>query len=319
MSVFLKAFCCLMIRLDLRATRRWWAVGLALVLALCTAACSSTRPATDAPMTRADSLEIVAAFSDPNLNSTLWAQTAVEYEGVARQAYALADIMLQRALADSSWTAAIEQAEMGSAAYRGLPPAVVLDVDETVLDNAAYQARLVRQNATYSTESWNAWVRERKATPVPGAVPFTQAAERMGVEVIYLTNRDHAVEEATRDNLRLFDFPLNPDEDLLLTENERPEWDGSKTPRRRYLVERYRILLLVGDNFNDFAPGAERSVGERQRLSQTYARFWGSRWIVLPNAQYGSWEAALYEYNYGLPYLETLERKFRHLDPAHEK
>jgi len=280
------------------------------------AACSTTRPPADAPMTRADSLEIVAAFSDPNLNSTLWAQTAVEYGGVTRQAYVLAEHMLQRALADSSWTAAIEQAEMGSGAYYDLPPAVVLDVDETVLDNAAYQARLVRQNTTYDSESWNAWVRERKALPVPGAVAFTQAARRMGVEVIYLTNRDHSVEDATRDNLRLFDFPLNPSEDLLLTENERPAWDGSKAPRRRYLAQRYRILLLVGDNFNDFAPGAERSIGERQRLSQTYERFWGSRWIVLPNPQYGSWEAALYEFNYGLPYVEKLERKFRHLDPA---
>jgi len=307
-----------MIRSDFSRTR-WWAAGLTLVFALTTAACSTTRPATDAPMTRADSLAIVAEFSDPTLNSTLWAQTAVEYDGVTRQAYALAEVMLQRALADSAWTAAIEQAERGRAAYRDLPPAVVLDVDETVLDNAAYQARLVRQNATYDGTSWNAWVRERKATPVPGAVAFTQAAQRMGVEVIYLTNRDHAVEEATRDNLRLFDFPLNPDADLLLTQNERPAWDGSKTPRRTFLADRYRILLLIGDNFGDFAPGAESSVGERQRLSQTYARFWGTRWIVLPNAQYGSWEAALYEYDYGLPYLDQLERKFRHLDPAHNE
>ena len=295
---------------------RWSIAGLALVLALTTAACSTTRPAAESTMTRADSLEIVAEFSDPTLNSTLWTQTAVEYGGVARQSYALAEIMLERALADSSWTAAIEQAEMGSAAYHDLPPAVVLDVDETVLDNSAYQARLIRQNETYDSASWNAWVRERKATPVPGAVAFTQAAERMGVEVIYLTNRDHSVEDATRDNLRLFDFPLNPNKDLLLTENERPGWDGSKTPRRQFLADQYRILLLVGDNFGDFAPGAESSVGERQRLSQTYERFWGSRWIALPNAQYGSWESALYEFNYGLPYLEQLERKFRHLDPA---
>lgn len=283
------------------------------------AACSTTRPAAeDASMSRADSLEAIARYSDPTLYSTLWAQTAVEHEGVARQTYALAEIMLERALADSAWTAAIEQAERGSAAYRDLPPAVVLDVDETVLDNASYQARLIQQNATYDSESWNAWVRERKARPVPGAVDFTRAAERMGVEVIYLTNRDHAVEEATRDNLRAFDFPLNPDVDVLLTENERPEWDGSKTPRRRYLAERYRILLLVGDNFADFAPGAESSVGERQRLSRTYQRFWGTRWIVLPNAQYGSWDGALFGFDYELPYLEQLERKFRHLDPAQD-
>lgn len=288
-------------------------------LCLCSvllAACSMTRPAAESGMTRADSLEAVARFSDPNLNSTLWAQTAVEYAGVTRQAYALAEIMLERALADSSWTASVEQDEMGSAAYRDLPPAVVIDVDETVLDNSAYQARLIRQNATYSAESWQAWVRERSAPPVPGAVAFTRAAERLGVEVIYLTNRDHTVEDATRDNLRLFDFPLNPSEDLLLTENEQPEWDGSKAPRRRYLAQRFRIVLLVGDNFGDFASGAESSVGERQRLSQTYEHFWGTRWIVLPNPQYGSWEAALYEYDFSLPYLNQLERKFRHLDPA---
>jgi acid phosphatase len=281
------------------------------------AACTTTRSATDQQGRSAqDSLRAVAQFSDPNLHSTLWTQTAVEYGAVARQAYALAEVMLERALQDSLWTASIEQAEMGSAAYRDLPPAVVLDVDETVLDNSAYQARLIRQNDTYSSDTWNDWVRERKATPVPGAVAFTRAAEQMGVEVIYLTNRDHVVEEATRDNLRRFDFPLNPSDDLLLTENERPEWDGSKTPRRQFLADQYRILLLIGDNFGDFAPGAERSVGERQRLSQTYQRYWGTRWIALPNAQYGSWEAALYEYNFGLPFLDKMERKYRHLDPA---
>ncbi len=292
-------------------------IGVLLVGTL--AACSAPRPATDqAGQSEQDSLRAVAQFSDPNLHSTLWTQTSVEYGAVARQAYALAEVMLERALQDSVWTASIEQAEMGSAAYRDLPPAVVLDVDETVLDNAAYQARLIRENATYNSAGWQDWVRERKATPVPGAVEFTRAAARMGVAVIYLTNRDHAVEEATRDNLRRFDFPLNPDEDLLLTENERPAWDGSKTPRRRYLADRYRILLLIGDNFGDFAPGAEASLGERQRLSQTYQRYWGTRWIALPNAQYGSWEAALYEFDYGLPFLDKLERKYRHLDPAQD-
>lgn len=280
-------------------------------------ACTATRPAANrAQQAQRDSLRAVAQYSDPGLNSTLWTQTSVEYGAVARQAYALAEVMLERALQDSLWTASIEQSEMGSAAYRSLPPAVVLDVDETVLDNSAYQARLIRQNATYSSDSWQAWVRERKATPVPGAVAFTQAAEEMGVEVIYLTNRNHEVEAATRDNLRTFGFPLNPGEDVLLTENERPEWNGSKAPRRRYLAKRYRMLLLVGDNFGDFAPGTESSVGARARIGQTYERFWGTRWIMLPNPQYGSWEAALYEFNYGLPYLDKLQRKFRHLDPA---
>ncbi len=292
--------------------------GAALLLTQ--AACTTARPAADAGSTQADSLEAVARYSDPNLHSTLWTQTSVEYAAVACQAYALAELMLARGLADSTWTAAIEQAERGSAAYRNLPPAVVLDVDETVLDNSAYQARLIQQNETYNSDSWNDWVRERKATPVPGAVAFTQAAEALGVEVIYLTNRDHAVEAATRDNLRTFGFPLNAEDDaendVLLTENERPAWDGSKTPRRQFLADRYRIVLLIGDNFGDFAPGAEDALGQRQRLSEIYQRFWGTRWIALPNAQYGSWEGALYEFNYGLPFLDKLARKFRRLDAA---
>lgn len=284
------------------------------------AACSVTRSAVEEETTtRQDSLEIVAEFSDPNLHSTLWMQTSVEYVGAARQAYRLAGLMLERALADSSWTAALEQAEMGSAAYRELPPAVVLDVDETVLDNTAYQARLIRDGAVYDSESWNAWVRERKATPVPGAVDFTQAAHAMGVQVFYVTNRDHTVEDATRDNLRLFGFPVAPDTDLILTKGERPAWDGSKTPRRRYLAERYRILLLVGDNLGDFAPGAESRREARERVGRRYARFWGTRWIVIPNPQYGSWEAALYDFDYALPYLEKLERKYRHLDTARDE
>lgn len=302
-------------------------VRSALFLFVCTAlvACSGTQPTAertevlsqradslaqvvDRLQSRADSLDRAAQLRNPNLHSTLWMQTAVEYDGVARSAYQLASVMMDRALRDSTWTASLEQADQGPEGFRELPPAVVLDVDETVLDNSAYQARLIEDNETYDSDSWNAWCRERAAVPVPGALAFTQAAAEQGVQVIYLTNRDAAVEEATRDNLRTLGFPVNDAPDAVLTQNEREGWDP-KEPRRAWVAERYRILLLLGDNFGDFASGVETTLADRETIADRYDRFWGTRWIVLPNPQYGSWEGALFDFNYGLPPLETLETK----------
>ena len=99
-----------------------------------------------------DSLDRASYLRNPLLNSTLWTQTAAEYEGTARQAYVLAEVMMKRALVDSTWTASIEQAEDGSGSYREKPPAVVLDVDETVLDNSPYQARLILDDEAYGSE-----------------------------------------------------------------------------------------------------------------------------------------------------------------------
>jgi acid phosphatase len=305
-------------------------VALALLLAV--SACRSTRPSGDAGQARlerrvdsleqaarqrartADSLRRAARLRNPNLHSTLWQQTAVEYRGLARGAYALARRQMERALADSAWTAALEQAERGPESYRGKPPAVVLDVDETVLDNSPYQARLVLDDETYGSDSWQAWCREEAAGAVPGARAFTRAADSMGVQVIYLTNRDAEVEAATRDNLEALGFPVDDAPDAVLTQGERDGWEPKST-RRAWVADRYRILLLVGDNFGDFAAEAETSVARRARRAERYRRYWGTRWIVLPNAQYGSWEGALYDFNYGLGPIERLEAKHDHLEP----
>lgn len=261
---------------------------------------------------RADSLHRAASLRHPSLLSTLWMQTAVESDGVARTAYRLATLQMNRAQADSTWTAFVEQSERGVDAYRALPPAVVLDVDETVLDNSAYQARLIRDDATYDADSWNAWCRERQAEAVPGALAFTQAAVEQGVQVIYLTNRDAAVEEATRDNLRQLGFPVDDAPDAVLTQGEREGWEA-KSPRRRWVAERYRVLVSVGDNFGDFVE-ADTTLPVRERLARAYEEYWGTRWIVLPNPQYGSWDGALIDYDYGLPPMRQLIIKRAHLD-----
>ncbi|PEN14859.1 5'-nucleotidase [Longibacter salinarum] len=263
-----------------------------------------------------DSLQTAADLRNPNLNSTLWQQTAVEYEGLTLGMYQLARLMLDRGLTDSTWTASLEQSRQGASVYRTLPPAVVLDVDETVLDNSAYQARLIRDNDTYNSSSWKAWCREEKADPVPGALAFTKAAAARGVQVIYLTNRDSDVEAATRENLRALGFPLDPDEDVILTQGEMPEWTSSnKTPRREAVAEAYRIVLLIGDNFGDFAGDVDVSLSERQEMAEQYQAYWGTRWITLPNPQYGSWEGATFGFDYSLPPLQKLRNKHDALRP----
>lgn len=247
------------------------------------------------------------------LDATLWAQTAVEYDGVTRGAYHLAGTMMDRALSDSSWTAAPVQAEQEPEEYRDKPPAVVLDVDETVLDNSPYQARLIRKDEAYDSESWQAWCRERQASAVPGALSFTRRADSMGVQVIYLTNRDSVVEEATRDNLRKLGFPVEDAPDAVLTQAERPGWEP-KSARRAWVAERYRILLLVGDNLGDFAEPVDTTLAVRQSVADRHEAFWGTRWIALPNPQYGSWEGALFNYEYGRSRWEQLRQKRTRLE-----
>jgi acid phosphatase len=305
-------------------------VAFALTSVLLASGCGTTQPRSSAPSSaaaRADSLAHVAdslkqalatqqehaRLRHPNLDATLWGQTAVEYDGVTRGAYRLATVMMERALADSSWTAALGQAEQPPAQYRDKSPAVVLDVDETVLDNSAYQARLIQNDETYDSESWNAWCREAQADAVPGALQFTQRADSMGVQVIYLTNRDSGVEDATRDNLRQLDFPVEDAPDAVLTQGERPGWEP-KAPRRAWVAERYRVLLLVGDNLGDFTEPADTTLAARQRMADRHDRFWGTRWIALSNPQYGSWMGALFNYNYGLSPTEQLRRKHERLD-----
>jgi acid phosphatase len=235
----------------------------------------------------------------------LWTQTSVEYRATALQSYRIAEEMLDRALDDTTWTAALEQ----TGDFNDLPPAVILDVDETVLDNSFYEARLIELGLEYASDTWKEWCNEAAATPVPGALEFTRYAADRGVTVFYVTNRRHVLEEATKRNLQELGFYLDSEMDTLQTRGEKPDWGSDKRSRRREIAARYRILLLIGDNLGDFVSGAETSIEERNALGENYSEYWGTRWIVLPNPQYGSWEGALFDYEFGLSREEKLRRK----------
>ncbi|MGH9408323.1 MAG: 5'-nucleotidase, lipoprotein e(P4) family [Vicinamibacterales bacterium] len=243
------------------------------------------------------------ARTHEDLNAVLWMQTAVEYRASALQAYHAARVALDAALADPGETAAIEQ----TGDFSALPPAVVVDLDETVIDNSAFEARLIVDSrpgkpAVYTEAGWGAWIDEEKERPIPGAVEFLDYARSRGVTPIYITNGNAADggEAATRAALKRLQVPLDAGDAALLMRGENGWNSPDKGARRAYAARRYRILLLVGDNFEDFvsvSPNA-RTVDGRASLAAKYSERWGTKWIVLPNPTYGSWEQAV---TMGLP------------------
>jgi acid phosphatase len=244
-----------------------------------------------------------------NLNGVLWMQTSAEYRALALQAYRLATTQLDAAVRDPRWTAAVEQTSDPSK----LPPAVVLDLDETVLDNSAFEARRISNGVLFSEDEWNRWCEERSARPIPGAVEFLTHAQALGVKPIYITNRDHRVEQATRDVLAKIGVPLDATEDTILAPNENGWTAADKTVRRQFVSQRYRILLMIGDNFEDFAPATHAAVPTRLELFEKYADYWGRKWIVMPNPIYGSWEQAITFGDGQLTDAQRLAAKYRAL------
>jgi 5'-nucleotidase (lipoprotein e(P4) family) len=285
----------------------------ASALVLAPAACATSRegPRTEGAA-RAEAPETEDApdpAENPTLFATLWQQTSAEYRAAAMQAYDEASEVLPVALADSGWTAAVEQEGDD---FSMLPPAVVLDVDETVLDNSPQQARTILAGGSFDPEVWAAWVNEARAPAVPGAREFLALADSLDVALFYVTNRDQPLEEATRRNLEAEGLPLDPEVDTILSRGEREGWGSDKASRREAIAERYRIVLLVGDDLNDFVSARLPRV-ERDRLLERYGDRWGDRWIMLPNPVYGSWEGALYEEADDTP-EERARRRIESLD-----
>ena len=254
----------------------------------------------------------LAQDANDNLNAVLWMQKSVEYKANAEAVFALAKIRLEEALKDKSWTAAPAE-QTGD--FKNLTPAVVVDADETVLDNSGYQAWMVMEGETFNPKTWTQFVNSQTSTAVPGAVEFAKYAESKGVRVFYVTNRTKVEEPATRENMRKLGFPLTANIDTIMTAKEQPDWGSAKGTRRAAIARHYRILLLVGDNFGDFTDAYKGSVDERQKVYEENAARWGHDWLMLPNPSYGSFEAAPFGGNFKLPIEEQRAAKRSVLAP----
>ena len=288
------------------------AIGL---LGLLVAGCANTAPRKADVPAEAPTLPAAPVVTGPvandNLNAVAWTQTAIERDLIYRQAWRDAQEQLARARADRRWEALPEGTR--KAPYKGRQTAVIVDVDETVLDNSPYQARLVKQGTSFNEFTWAEWCREERAAAIPGALEFARHADTLGVTVFYLSNRASDLREPTLSNLRKLGFPVAAGKDVFLglgTFVEGCEQDGSEKGCRRQLIARdHRVLMQVGDQLGDFVDIEANTPAGRQAAVAPYLDWIGTRWFVLPNPTYGSWEPALFNNSWSQPAEQRRQAK----------
>ena len=234
--------------------------------------------------------------NDYQIGAVLWQQSSAEYRALAFQAFSLAQLRLDQDLA-------AHRSRRG----RSMRPAIVVDSDETVLDNTRFQAELLLRGAGYTPQSWTAWCERAEAGAVPGAVDFLNYAFRHGVRVFYITNRRQTEKAGTVANLKKLGFPDVGDDTVMIREQGST---ASKESRRQTVRSRYRIVLLIGDNLNDFNDDfAGKSIVDRKAQVDRERVEFGSQYIVLPNPMYGDWESAVYGNASNLSDAERRERR----------
>ena len=227
----------------------------------------------------------VTADNEYQVGAVLYMQKAAEYRALAYQAFNAAQMSLDADF-DKKNLKKLPKAE------RQMPRAVVVDIDETVLDNSPAQAFNVRNRLPFDLKNWYAWGEMRKAKAIPGAAAFLNYANKKGVKVFYVSNRDEVQKQTTIDNLKSVGFPDATFETVRLRQK-----DSTKEPRRQAIAEKYRIVLLIGDNLDDLSNVYEKkSVDARFAEVDKTREMFGHKYIVLPNAMYGTWENAIYDY-----------------------
>ncbi|RUL73641.1 5'-nucleotidase, lipoprotein e(P4) family [Dyella choica] len=280
-------------------------------------ACASQVPHSTAPTSAATAPAPVAAASvpaDDNLHAVAWTQTALEHDLIYQETFRSAQSQLLGALKDRNWDAL--PAEDRIAPSKPLKPAVILDIDETVLDNSPYQARLIRKGGEFNEADWAAWCKEERARALPGAVAFTQFAARHGIAVIYISNRAQDLDEATLNNLRKAGLPVSGPDAFLGLGTLLPGCDQvgtEKNCRRQLVSQHYRVLMQFGDQLGDFVTVLSNTPTARAQAMAPYEDWIGSRWFVLPNPTYGSWEPALFNNEWSTPRVQRRQQEIQAL------
>ncbi len=261
---------------------------LLIVISLSSACASSPEPA-----------EPAVVYDHTRDGGILWVKHAAEYHAITRQVYASAAADLPGYIADTSWSAMPGQQDASE-----LPPAVILDVDETVVSNVDFQLTFERPFANHKLDTWSSNYDSRV---VQGVKEFVDTARAAGVTVFFVTNRPCETIEGnedpcpqkgtTVDDIHEVGIDVSPE--YLMLSGERPGWDREKLVRRELIAESYRVIMLIGDDFGDFVPCARKKVvapctapatrASRSEALEKYDESWGKGWYVLPNPMHGSW------------------------------
>jgi len=211
----------------------------------------------------------------------LWQQQAAEYRALCYQAFNIATLRLN---------------EIPKKKFRKGKLAIITDLDETILDNSYSEAELIKDGKEHTNQSWKEWLDKSAATAVPGAVDFLQAAKQKGATIFYISNRDTSAIKSTLANLQKLQLPDADVNHMLFLSNS-----SSKESRRQIVMGNYDVIMLLGDNLNDFTQSFEgKPDDERKNETDKVRGEWGKKFIVLPNSTYGEWENAIYDYEKNL-------------------
>lgn len=218
---------------------------------------------------------------DGKIYAAFFQQRAAEYQALSQQAYNVAKMRLDEAIA-----------KKGSK-----PLAIVTDIDETFLDNSYYAVEMAKQGKIWTQDTWANWTSKGVATPLAGSLDFFQYAASKGVQIFYITNRYEVERPGTLANLQKYNYPLQSPQNLILRSKE-----SSKETRRQNIAKDYDIVLLLGDSLTDFSSLFDNHKSEKERAAavETLKAEFGKRFIVLPNVGYGDWESAIFDYKYDL-------------------
>lgn len=218
-------------------------------------------------------------LSNQLVMSTLWYQQSAEMTQSYLQSYRYATLLLDKKLE----TRRSEK-----------PSAVVLDIDETILDNSPYEVMLIDSGKTYTYDNWKQWTDQARAQALPGALDFVNYAKERGVEVFYISNRTIEELSSTIINLKDKNFPNASAEYITLKEST-----SDKTERRNEVLKHYDVLIYIGDNLTDYSEiFANRGSDMGKALVEEYKEELLDNFVMLPNPMYGEWEGAIYGNDY---------------------
>ena len=215
--------------------------------------------------------------ADTETMGLLWMRTSAEYRALAYQGYNVAMNLVKMAVADPS--------------HQRKPLAIVLDADETVVDNTKLMGESIANgNGRFDAPWWRQAVHQGKSQAMPGAVEFLNEVHKQGVEIFYVSNRYAPVNyDATVQNFKELGFPSVDKDHVLLFEK-----DSDKQPRFDAITKKYNVILYMGDNAGDFPIGTKgKTLAERNAIIDEHKEDFGTTFVVFPNPAYGSWVSAL--------------------------
>ena len=227
--------------------------------------------------------ELAKHKGDYLLEAVAWQQNSGECEALRHQAY---NVATQNLLNDVKTKS-------------DKPKAVILDIDETVVDNSPHSGYMAKTGNSFTMQNFNDWTKLEAAKPIAGAKKFLDTAQKNDVQAFYVSNRDEKDQLAdTIANLKKDGLPYADKDHVLLVKPGEPM---SKNARWQEVAKNYDVLMYVGDNLNDFSKDFEKkSNADRKGLVDKDSNDFGSKYIMLPNASYGDFEGAIYNYNYKL-------------------